>query len=141
MAGIIIATLVGVFVFDDLFAPLMVGLTYLAITALEGQLITPYFVSRRLQLNTVVVFLTVALWAWLWSVIGMIVAVPLLVVMRVLAEHIPGLQKFGNFLAGEDPPALEDDDEEEARELVEAGDEAGDAAAASAATMVLATKD
>ncbi len=141
VAGIIIATLVGVFVFDDLFTPLMVGLTYLGLTALEGQLITPYFVSRRLQLNTVVVFLTVALWAWLWSVIGMIVAVPLLVVMRVLAEHIPGLQKFGNFLAGEDPPALEDEDEEEARELVEAGDEAEDAAQASAATMVLATKD
>ncbi|WJS84416.1 AI-2E family transporter [Paracoccus sp. TOH] len=141
VTGIIIATLVGLFVHDDLFTPLMVGLTYLGLTALEGQLITPYFVSRRLQLNTVVVFLTVALWAWLWSVLGMIVAVPLLVVMRVLADHIPGLEKFGNFLAGEDPPALEDEDEEEARELVEAGDEAETAAEASAATMVLATKE
>ncbi|MEG4644716.1 putative PurR-regulated permease PerM [Paracoccus pantotrophus] len=141
VAGIVIATLVGVFVFDDLFTPLMIGLTYLGLTALEGQLITPYLVSRRLQLNTVVVFLTVALWAWLWSVIGMIVAVPLLVVMRVLAEHIPGLQKFGNFLAGEDPPALEDEDEEEARELVEAGGNAQDAAQAGTATMVLATKE
>ncbi|WP_199260746.1 AI-2E family transporter [Paracoccus binzhouensis] len=139
VAGIIIATLVGIFIHDDLFTPLMIGLTYLGLTALEGQLITPYFVSRRLQLNTVVVFLTVALWAWLWSVIGMIVAVPLLVVMRVLADHIPGLQKFGNFLAGEDPPALEDEDE--ARELVEAGDAAGDAAQASTATMVLPTRE
>ncbi|WP_323010305.1 AI-2E family transporter [Paracoccus sp. (in: a-proteobacteria)] len=141
LTGIIIATLVGIFVFDDLFTPLMVGLTYLGLSAVEGQLITPYLVSRRLQLNTVVVFLTVALWAWLWSVIGMIVAVPLLVVIRVLAEHIPGLQKFGNFLAGEDPPALEDEDEEEARELVEAGDDAEDAAQAATATMVLSTKD
>lgn len=141
VAGIVIATLVGVFVFDDLFTPLMVGLTYLGLTALEGQLITPYFVAHRLQLNTVVVFLTVALWAWLWSVLGMIVAVPLLVVMRVLADHIPGLQKFGNFLAGEDPPALEDESEEEARELVEAGDDAPDAAQAGTATMVLATKE
>ena len=112
VSGVLIATLVGVFVFDDLFTPLMVGLTYLGLTSLEGQLITPYFVSRKLQLNTVVVFLTVALWAWLWSVIGMIVAVPILVVMRVLADHIPGLEKFGNFLAGEDPPALSDEDEE-----------------------------
>lgn len=141
VTGMLIAALVGVFVFDDLFAPLMVGLTYLGLTALEGQLITPYFVAHRLQLNTVVVFLTVALWAWLWSVLGMIVAVPLLVVMRVLADHIPGLQKFGNFLAGEDPPALEDESEEEARELVEAGDDAPDAAQAGTATMVLATKE
>jgi len=111
--GIIGAALVGLFVFDDLFTPLMVGLSYLTLTAIEGQLITPYFVSRKLQLNTVVVFLTVALWAWLWSVLGMIVAVPLLVVMRVLADHIPGLEKFGNFLAGESPPALADEDEDE----------------------------
>ncbi|WP_246098723.1 AI-2E family transporter [Paracoccus laeviglucosivorans] len=112
VTGVIIASLVGIFVFDDFFTPLMVGVTYLTITSIEGQLITPYFVSRKLQLNTVVVFLTVALWAWLWSVLGMIVAVPLLVVMRVLADHIPGLEKFGNFLAGEDPPQLEAEDEE-----------------------------
>ena len=112
VGGVIIATLVALFVFDDLFTPLMVGGSYLLLTSVEGQLITPYFVSRRLQLNTVVVFLTVALWAWLWSVLGMIVAVPVLVVIRVLAEHIPGLNKFGNFLAGEDPPELEDEDED-----------------------------
>ncbi|MTH36313.1 AI-2E family transporter [Paracoccus limosus] len=116
IAGVLISTLVALFVFDDLFGPLMVGLTYLTLTSIEGQLITPYFVSRKLQLNTVVVFLTVALWAWLWSVLGMIVAVPLLVVMRVLADHIPGLEKFGNFLAGEDPPALEDEDDDAARD-------------------------
>ena len=123
---VIVSCLVAVFVFDDFFGPLMVGLTYLTITSIEGQLITPYFVSRKLQLNTVVVFLTVALWAWLWSVLGMIVAVPLLVVMRVLADHIPGLEKFGNFLAGEDPPELEDEDEEDAREIVEADDKVPD---------------
>ncbi|SFA48630.1 Predicted PurR-regulated permease PerM [Paracoccus halophilus] len=114
VGGVVIATLVALFVFDDLVTPLMVGGSYLFLTAFEGQLITPYFVSRRLQLNTVVVFLTVALWAWLWSALGMIIAVPLLVVIRVLAEHIPGLNKFGNLLAGETPPALEDDDEETA---------------------------
>lgn len=121
ITGVAISALVALLAFDNLLTPLLVAGTYLTLTSIEGQLITPYFVSRRLQLNTVVVFLTVALWAWLWSVIGMIVAVPLLVVMRVLADHIPGLSKFGNFLAGEAPPALEDEDEEEARDLVRAG--------------------
>ena len=88
------------------------GAVYFSLTAFEGQFITPYFVSRRLQLNTVVVFLTVALWAWLWSILGMVVAVPMLVVMRVLADHIPGLEKFGNFLAGEEPPAIAEDEPE-----------------------------
>lgn len=112
--GYVGAALVALVVFDDGWTALLVGGTYFALTALEGQFITPYFVSWRLQLNTVVVFLTVALWAWLWSVLGMVVAVPMLVVVRVLADHIPALEKFGNFLAGETPPALEEEDEDEA---------------------------
>lgn len=147
LAGTVAGALVALFVFDGLWNPAMVGLTFLVLTSLEGQFVTPYFVSRRLRLNEVVVFVTVALWAWFWSVLGMVVAVPLLVVARVLAEHIPGLEKFGNFLAGEAPPQLEEEAEEaapeghdqdrdqhedEARDIIAAGDEAATAAEAEA---------
>jgi len=111
--GYVAAALVALVVFDNGWTALMVGGTYFGLTALEGQFVTPYFVSLRLQLNPVVVFVTVALWAWLWSVIGMVVAVPMLVVIRVLSDHIPALEKFGNFLAGEPPPALEEEEEGE----------------------------
>lgn len=142
--GTILAALVALFVFDGIWTPIMVGLTFTMLTTLEGQFITPIFVSRRLRMNEVVVFLTVALWAWLWSILGMVVAVPMLVVLRVLAEHVPALEKFGNFLAGGKPPALEDDTPEEvaeaeaeesgdmteAREIIDAGALATDAAEA-----------
>ena len=118
--GYIGAFVVALVVFDDVWRALLIGGTYFALTAFEGQFITPYFVSRRLQLNTVVVFLTVALWAWLWSIVGMVVAVPMLVVIRVLADHIPGLEKFGNFLAGEDPPEIAEEDRQ-----IEGGPDAG----------------
>ena len=134
IAGVTLSGVVALVVMPGIFWPLMVAGTYMLLTSLEGQVITPYFVSRRLQMNTVVVFLAVALWAWLWSVIGMIIAVPVLVVLRVLADYVPGWEKFGNFLAGEDPPALEDEDEEEARDIVEAGAEAEDESAARAVT-------
>lgn len=137
IAGVAISGLVALVVMPGLFWPAMVALTYLWLTALEGQIITPYFVSRRLQMNAVVVFLAVALWAWLWSVIGMVIAVPVLVVLRVLAEHVPGWEKFGNFLAGEDPPRLQDEDEEEAQEIVDSAAEAEDEPAARAATAEL----
>lgn len=138
IAGVVIAGLVALVVMPGLFWPAMVMLTYLGLTSLEGQIITPYFVSRRLQMNTVVVFLAVALWAWLWSVIGMVIAVPVLVVLRVLADNVPGWEKFGNFLAGDIPPALLNEDEEEARDLVEAGAEAEDGRAARVVTRDLA---
>lgn len=138
ITGVAISGLVALVVMPGLFWPGMVALTYLGLTSLEGQIITPYFVSRRLQMNTVVVFLAVALWAWLWSVLGMVIAVPVLVVLRVLADHVPGWEKFGNFLAGDEPPALEDDDQEDARDLVEAGAEAEDETAARAVTAEVA---
>ncbi|SCY77986.1 AI-2E family transporter [Paracoccus tibetensis] len=141
ITGVAISGLVAMIVMPGLFWPLMVALTYLGLTSLEGQIVTPYFVSRRLQMNTVVVFLAVAFWAYLWSVIGMVIAVPVLVVLRVLADHVPGWERFGNFLAGEDPPALEDDDEEEAREVVETGAEAEDHSAAEAVTRPLVEGD
>ncbi|TJZ93366.1 AI-2E family transporter [Paracoccus gahaiensis] len=134
IAGVAIAGLVALVVMPGVFWPAMVAVTYLGLTSLEGQIITPYFVSRRLQMNTVVVFLAVALWAWLWSVIGMVIAVPVLVVMRVLADHVPGWEKFGNFLAGEAPAALAGEDEDEARDLVEAGAVAEDEPTARLAT-------
>lgn len=109
--GYVGAFVVALVVFDDVWWALLVGGTYFGLTAIEGQFVTPYFVSRRLQLNTVVVFLTVALWAWLWSILGMVVAVPMLVVIRVLADHIPGLEKFGNFLAGDDLPPLSEEEQ------------------------------
>lgn len=130
---LVLAGVVGMFVYDDFWRPLLIAGTSMALTSVEGQLITPYFVSRKLQLNTVVVFLMVALWAWLWSVLGMIVAVPMLVVLRVLTEHTPGLQKFSNFLAGDAPPQLDDAEEHEARVVVEAGGEAHHAPQAQAA--------
>lgn len=45
------------------------------------------------------VFLSVALWAWLWSVVGMLLATPLLVTVRIFCDHIPALSGLGDFLS------------------------------------------
>ena len=97
--GMIATLIVGAVTFDPL-APTLWGVgAYFFLTSIEGQFITPYFVGRSLRLNTVVVFLSVTLFAWLWSVVGMLVATPLLVAIRTFCEHIPGLQKMGHFLS------------------------------------------
>jgi predicted PurR-regulated permease PerM len=102
MIGVLIAVIVGMISLDSAGEALVAGGAYFALTALEGQLITPWFVGRSLQLNTVVVFVSVTLWAWLWSVTGMLLATPLLVMIRTLCEHIPALERFGNFLSARD---------------------------------------
>jgi predicted PurR-regulated permease PerM len=99
LVGVALTAVVALITFDELGLALLSALTYFALTAVEGQLITPYFVGRRLEMNTVVIFLSVALWAWLWSVTGMLVAVPFLVAIRAFCEHIPQLQPLGDFLS------------------------------------------
>lgn len=99
LAGVAIAIIVGLVSLDEARDALLAGVTYFALTSIEGQLITPYFVGRSLRLNTVVVFLSVTLWAWLWSVVGMLVATPLLVTIRAFCEHIPALEPVGDFLS------------------------------------------
>lgn len=109
VSGMAIATIVGLITFDQVGYALLPGAVYFALTALEGQFVTPYCVGRRLEMNTVVIFLSVALWAWLWSVIGMLVAVPLLVTIRAFCEHIPQLEPLGDFLSAR---GSESEDEE-----------------------------
>jgi predicted PurR-regulated permease PerM len=99
VTGIALATVVGLISGEGLGLGAAAGASYLLLTTIEGQMITPYFVGRRLRLNTVVVFLSIALWAWLWSVVGMIVATPLLVAIRTFCEYIPPLEGVGAFLS------------------------------------------
>lgn len=97
--GVALATTVGLVSFPEVGTAFLAGAAYLGLTTLEGQILTPYFVGRRLQLNTVVVFLSVAFWAWLWSAVGMLMATPLLVTIRTFCEHIPSLNGLGDFLS------------------------------------------
>jgi len=90
----------GAFVSLDNWAVISaVPLSFFALVLIEGQLIQPMLVGRRLQLNVVVTFLAVLLWGWLWGLGGIVVAIPILVVLRICADHIAALSTFGEFIS------------------------------------------
>lgn len=98
-AGIVIVSGVALLTFDGVGWAAAVGSLFLLLTAIEGQFVTPYFVGRSLRLNTVVVFIAVSFWAWLWSAVGLLVAVPLLVAINTFCEHVDALSGLGKFLS------------------------------------------
>ncbi|MFC6584880.1 AI-2E family transporter [Sulfitobacter aestuariivivens] len=63
--------------------------------------------GRRLAMNTVAVFITVVFWGWLWGVPGALVAVPVLVVFKVICENFEPLKTIGFFLSGDEGPLNE----------------------------------
>ena len=101
LAGACVAALVASSQFGTLWSPLLVFAIYMGCTSIEGQIVTPLLISRRMHLNAPVLFLVVAFFAYIWSVIGMIVAVPLLVVLNVVASAIPGMRGISHFLSGQ----------------------------------------
>jgi len=99
LAGIALTAAVGLVSFDWIGWAAVAGGSYFLLNAIEGQFVTPYFVGRSLRLNTVVVFVAISFWAWLWSAIGMIVALPLLLAVKTFCENIEQLHGIGDFLS------------------------------------------
>lgn len=61
---------------------------FLCLHLLEGELVTPHLVGRRLALDPVMVFLALIVLGWMWGVAGLLLAVPLLACAKIIAEHI-----------------------------------------------------
>ena len=72
---------------------------FIAITFFEGQLINPMLVGKRLELNPTVVFVALLFWGWLWGVGGMLLAVPLVIILKKFADQTPGWEAVAEFLA------------------------------------------
>lgn len=78
----------GVATFDGAMA-LLPSAAFVGLNFIEGQFVTPALVGRQMQLNPLVVFLSVVFGIWLWGPIGGIVAIPILVWLVVLNESVP----------------------------------------------------
>ena len=68
------------------------------VAALEGNLVTPWLTGRAGEMNTVAVFVSVLFWGWMWSVWGLLLAVPIMVSIKAAADRIEPLQPLGELL-------------------------------------------
>jgi predicted PurR-regulated permease PerM len=98
---------VAILTFDSTAYAFLAPLTYYALTAIEGNFITPALLGRNLELNTVSVFLALVLWGWLWGIAGALMAVPFLVTFKVICDNVPSLAIVGNFLGAQRDKSLE----------------------------------
>jgi len=103
MIGVVLIAAYGILSFDTLTAGLLPAFVYAVINASEAQFVTPTILGRSLEMNTVSVFLTVIIWSWLWDVPGALMAVPFLVLLKVICANVPGMATLGNFLGPRAP--------------------------------------
>lgn len=71
----------------------------LAITSLEGWLLTPLLMGKAERMSVLAVFLGLLLWTWIWGAWGTLLAVPMLVVIKSVADHVERLKPLGRLMA------------------------------------------
>jgi predicted PurR-regulated permease PerM len=71
----------------------------LVITSIEGWLITPPLMGKAERMSALAVFLGLLLWTWVWGAWGTILAVPMLVILKSVSDHVPGMKPVGRLMA------------------------------------------
>ncbi len=84
--------------FESAWQASLVSMASLVITTIEGMIITPLMVSRMASMNPVAVFLGLLFWGWMWGVVGMLLAVPLLMAMKAVADRVDDLKPLAELL-------------------------------------------
>jgi predicted PurR-regulated permease PerM len=83
-------TVVALVSFDGLGKAVAVAGSFLVLTGIEGQILQPVLVGRRLDLSPLVVLLSLWFGGWLWGIAGVALAVPVLVSIKSLLIELPG---------------------------------------------------
>jgi predicted PurR-regulated permease PerM len=84
---LVVLSVVAMVSFDGAGRVLAVAATYLGLATIEGQIVQPLLVGRRLELNPIIVFLALWFAGWFWGIAGIVIAIPCLVALKVAAEH------------------------------------------------------
>ena len=99
LTGIICMTIGAVLSFDSLGYALIFPAVYLAFGTLEGSFITPWVMGCSLSLNPVMILLSLMFWGWLWGIVGVILAVPILAAFKIFCAHIKPMEPLAEFLS------------------------------------------
>jgi predicted PurR-regulated permease PerM len=97
--GIVCITLAAILSFDSLGYALIFPGVYLGFAILEGNFITPWVMGRSLTLNPVMILLSLTFWGWMWGILGIILAVPILAAFKIFSAHIEAMHPIAEFLS------------------------------------------
>jgi predicted PurR-regulated permease PerM len=87
---LVLLTVVAVVSFDGLGKALAVAGAFLVLSGIEGQILQPVLVGRRLDVSPLVVLLSLWFGGWLWGIAGVALAVPILISVKSLFNELQG---------------------------------------------------
>lgn len=91
---------VALFQYESHWTAIVLLLIIVGIQNIEGNIVTPFFVGKRVNLNPLAVLLSLILWGFIWGPVGMILATPLTTCFKIFCDHIEPLKPVGILLGG-----------------------------------------
>lgn len=79
----------------------LVALGAVLVQVIEGGLLTPKLVGRTCRMNDVAVFTSLLVWGWLWGLAGLLLAVPIMMALKAVCDHVEDLRPLGELLGDE----------------------------------------
>jgi predicted PurR-regulated permease PerM len=96
--------MVGLQTFDSVPLALAALAIFIALVTISAEVVTPYVLGRGLLLNPVAIFIAIMLWGWLWGIVGVLLAVPLLASFKIICERVEPLHPIADHLVCWLPP-------------------------------------
>jgi len=87
--------------FDSLSIGFLAAGASLAIAVLVGAVIATWLTGKFAKMNTAAVFVGLLFWAWLWGIWGMLLGIPIMVIVKVVSQHVEQLHPVAELLASE----------------------------------------
>ncbi len=76
----------------------LVTVASIAIATLVGTVIATWMTGRIARMNAAAVFVSLLFWGWLWGVWGLLLGVPVVVIVKVVAEKVEGMEVVAELL-------------------------------------------
>jgi predicted PurR-regulated permease PerM len=90
--------LVAFMQFESLRMVILVGGASLAIATLVGMVVTTWMTGKIAKMNPAAVFVSLLFWGWLWGMWGLLLGVPVVVVIKVVAERVEDMEVLAELL-------------------------------------------
>ncbi len=84
--------------FDSFLMAALVGGVSMTIATLVGTFVTTWLTGRIARLNAAAVFVSLLFWGWLWGIWGMLLSIPIIVIAKVVSQHVEELQPVAELL-------------------------------------------
>lgn len=111
----------GLMTFPDVWAAMLPPAIFIGLHTVEANAITPMIVGRRIEVNPLLILVSLSFWAWVWGTTGALLAVPLLIIIKTVFAAA-GTPDIAGFLFEEGTLThVGEDDEKEDEQRASAG--------------------